>query len=161
MCVFVRICKFKNFEQKSYFKKNVIVIAIAQNVPLYGQTLIRSIPGIGLITGMIFLTEIEDIARFENSDKLAGFIGLTPTCHSSGERESKGEITPRRHNSMRKTLVESSWIAVRRDPALSLSFSKYCKRMEPNKAITRIARKLVNRVFFVLTNEKKYEYKIV
>jgi len=38
----VCLCKFKNFEQKSYFKKNVIAIAIAQNVPLYGQTLIKS-----------------------------------------------------------------------------------------------------------------------
>ena len=123
--------------------------------------LIRSVPGIGLITGMILLVEIEDIARFENSDKLAGFIGLIPTCHSSGERENKGEITPRRHNSMRKTLIESSWIAARRDPALSLSFSKYCKRMEPNKAITRIARKLVNRIFFVLITQQKYESKIV
>lgn len=41
MYEFVRICKFKNFEQKSYFKKNVIAIAIAQNMPLYGQTLIK------------------------------------------------------------------------------------------------------------------------
>ena len=39
MYIFVCLCKFKNFEQKSYFKKNVIAIAIAQNVPLYGQTL--------------------------------------------------------------------------------------------------------------------------
>jgi len=39
MYAFVHTCKFKNFEQKSYFKKNVIAIAIAQNVPLYGQTL--------------------------------------------------------------------------------------------------------------------------
>lgn len=123
--------------------------------------LIRSIPGIGLITGMILLVEIEDITRFKNSDKLAGFIGLIPTCHSSGERENKGEITPRKHNSMRKTLVESSWIAAGKEPALSLSFSKYCKRMEPNKAITRIARKLVNRIFFVLTTQQKYEHKIV
>ncbi|MFT4223132.1 IS110 family RNA-guided transposase [Dysgonomonas sp.] len=123
--------------------------------------LIRNIPGIGLITGMILLVEIEDIARFKNSDKLAGFIGLIPTCHSSGERENKGGITPRKHNSMRKTLIESSWVAIKRDPALSLSFSKYCKRMESNKAITRIARKLINRVFFVLTTQQKYEYKII
>jgi hypothetical protein len=39
MYIFVRICKFNSFEQKSNFKKNVIAIAIAQNVPLYGQTL--------------------------------------------------------------------------------------------------------------------------
>jgi len=41
MYAFVHTCKFKNFEQKSYFKKNVIAIAIAQNVPLYGQTLYK------------------------------------------------------------------------------------------------------------------------
>jgi transposase len=123
--------------------------------------LIRSIPGIGLITGMILLVEIEEIIRFENSAKLAGFIGLIPTCHSSGEHENRGEITPRRHNSMRRSLVESSWIAARRDPALSLAYSKYCKRMEPNIAITRIARKLVNRIFYVLTSQLKYENKIV
>ena len=39
MYISVRICKFKIFKQKSHFKKNVIAIAIAQNVPLYGQTL--------------------------------------------------------------------------------------------------------------------------
>ena len=139
--------KIKELSKSEQYSKNI--------------ELIRSIPGIGLITGMILLVEIEEITRFENSDKLAGFIGLIPTCHSSGERENKGGITPRRHNSMRRTLIESSWIAARRDPAPSLAYSKYCKKMESNIAITRIARKLVNRIFFVLISQKKYEIKIV
>ena len=139
--------KIKDLSMTEHYYKNI--------------ELIKSIPGIGLITSMILLVEIEEITRFENSDKLAGFIGLIPTCHSSGERENKDGITPRRHNSMRKTLIESSWIAARRDPALSLAYSKYCKRMEPNKAVTRIARRLVNRIFFVLTTQQKYEYKTV
>lgn len=83
--------------------------------------------------GMILFVEIEEITRFENSDKLAGSIGLIPNCHSSGERENKGKITPRRHNSRRKTFVVTSWIAARRDPTLSLSFSKHCKRMSQIK----------------------------
>ncbi|NDP21112.1 MAG: IS110 family transposase [Paludibacter sp.] len=139
--------KIKELSKSEHYAKNI--------------ELLRSIPGIGLITGMTLLVEIEDIHRFENSDKLAGFIGLIPTCHSSGENESRGEMTPRRHKSIRKNLIESSWIAARRDPALSLSFSKLCFRMESTKAITRIARKLVNRIFFVLSNQKEYEYKIV
>jgi len=40
MYISVRICKFEIFGQKSRFKKNVIAIAIAKNMPLYGQTLI-------------------------------------------------------------------------------------------------------------------------
>ena len=123
--------------------------------------LIRSVPGIGLVTGMLFLSEIETINRFENNDKFAGMIGIVPDCHSSGENEKNGEITPRRHIHLRGGLIESSWIAARIDPALSKAFSDYCKRMEPNKAIVRIARKLSNRIYYVLKNEKKYETRIV
>jgi transposase len=123
--------------------------------------LIRSVPGVGLVTGMLFMSEIETIKRFENSNKFAGMIGIVPDCHSSGDNEQIGEISPRRHIHLRSGLIESSWIAVRIDPALSRAFSEYCKRMEPNNAIIRIARKLSNRIYFVLKNEKKYETRIV
>jgi transposase len=123
--------------------------------------LIRSVPGFGLVTGMLFLSEIENINRFENNNKFAGMIGIVPDCHSSGDNEQIGEISPRRNIHLRSGLIESSWIAVRIDPALSRAFSEYCKRMEPNKAIIRIARKLSNRIYFVLKNEKKYETRIV
>jgi transposase len=123
--------------------------------------LIRSVPGFGLVAGMLFMSEIENINRFENNNKFAGMIGIVPDCHSSGDNEKIGEISPRRHIHLRRVLIESSWIAVRIDPALSRAFSEYCKRMEPNKAIIRIARKLSNRIYFVLKNEKKYETRIV
>jgi transposase len=123
--------------------------------------LITSVPGIGLITGMMLLAEIEDIKRFDNSDKLAGLIGVVPDCHSSGPTEKKGEMTSRGQYFMRKGIIECSWVAASKDPALSLAYYEYCKRMEPNKAITRIARKLINRIFSVLKNEKKYEFGIV
>ena len=119
--------------------------------------LIRSIPGIGLITGMTFLTEIDTIERFENSDKLCSFIGLVPTMKDSGDKQAHGNITHRSNHVLRRMLVESSWIAARNDPALMRSYHEYCKRMEANKAIIRIARKLVNRIEFVL--RKKQEYK--
>jgi len=123
--------------------------------------LITNVPGIGLITGMEFLTEIENINRFENSDKLAGLVGIVPNCSKSGEISKDGEMTSRGHSFLRKGLIESSWIAVRVDPALSLAYYNYCKRMEPNKAIVRIARKLLNRIYSVLKHQKKYVTGIV
>ena len=118
--------------------------------------LLRTIPGIGLITGITFLTEVEKIERFTNSDHFAGFIGLIPTRHSSGAKQSNGEMTFRGHVNLKKMLIESSWIAVRCDPALTLSYHKYTNRMDSNKAIVKIARKLLNRIFYVLTNKKEY-----
>ena len=59
---------------------------------------------------------------------------------------------------LRSAFVESSWRAIGKDPAMGLAYSNYIKRgMKPNNAIIRIARKLVNRVFFVLRERKRYD----
>jgi transposase len=47
--------------------------------------LMKTIPGIGLTTAMIFLTEIETIERFENTDHFAGYVGLIPNRQDSGD----------------------------------------------------------------------------
>ena len=41
------------------------------------------------------------------------------------------------------------------------AFQKLTKRMKPNKAIVRIARKLLNRIRFVLKNKTAYEIAVV
>ena len=118
--------------------------------------LIRSIPGVGFITAITFLTEIENIERFKNTDHFAGFVGLVPNRHSTGGKENNGNMTFRGQTALRKSLIESSWFAARLDPALTMSFNGYVRRMEPNKAIIRIARKVLNRMYYVLKNKNKY-----
>jgi transposase len=118
--------------------------------------LLRTIPGIGFITAITFLTEIEQIERFENTDHFAGFVGLIPNRHSSGEKDNSGEMTFRGQDALKKMLIESSWMAARFDPTLIMSYHSYIKRMEPNKAIIRIARKVLNRMYFVLKNKVEY-----
>ena len=123
--------------------------------------LLRSVPGIGLITAMILLTELENIERFGNIDQLCGFVGLIPSRHSSGEKDQTGDLTHRGHGSLRPAIIESAWMAVRLDPALLKCYTSYCMRMEPNKAIIRIARKLLSRISFVLKNKQQYVCAIV
>ena len=118
--------------------------------------LLQSIPGIGMVNSITFITQIEDIKRFKTTDQLASYVGLIPQNHSSGEKELTGEITFRGLSDLKQVLIESSWIAARIDPALSLSYNRYIKRMHPNKAIVRIARKLLNRIYFVLKNKQNY-----
>ena len=80
--------------------------------------LLRSVPGVGLIMAMTIITELEDIQRFGNLDNLCSYVGLVPRTNSSGDNEKVGEITPRSNRQLRSMLVESSWIAIRQDPAL-------------------------------------------
>jgi transposase len=118
--------------------------------------LLRSLPGIAVLTAMTILTELETILRFSNLDKLGSYIGLVPSTNSSGEQERTGDITSRGHSILRTAIIESSWTAIRNDPVLLRSYLDYCKRMDTNKAIVRIAKKLLNRIKFVLKNKQPY-----
>jgi transposase len=110
---------------------------------------------------MLFLTELETIDRFGNNDHLCGLIGLVPSTASSGENDKVGDITPRGHHLLRSAIIESAWVAVRIDPALSKSFHDYCRRMEANQAIIRIAKKLLSRIRYVLKNKTMYEMSVI
>jgi transposase len=123
--------------------------------------LLCSIPGIGKHTAISIITELGDISRFYNLDQLCNYIGLVPATHNSGETLRQGRLTYRGHRTLRSLLIESAWTAVRIDPALSLAFTELKKRMVSQKAIVRIARKLLSRIRYVLTHQEKYELGIV
>ena len=118
--------------------------------------LLRSIPGIGLINAMVFLTELGDIRRFKNMDKLCNYVGLTPNIYSSSETIHIKGITHRCNHILREALVESAWCAARKDPALLMAYKEYLQRMNYNKAIIKVAKKLLNRIRYVLLNRTKY-----
>jgi transposase len=120
-----------------------------------------SIPGISTLSAMILLTELGDIGRFKSFDKLNSYVGLIPGEYSSGEREISYGIAHRGNSFVRKVLIESAWVAARRDPALLLAYKKLSGRMCKNKVIIKIARKLLNRIRYVLLNNRLYEHGII
>jgi transposase len=122
---------------------------------------LTSVPGISTTTGMVYLTELGDITRFKNLDHLASYIGLIPGEDSSGEREHHTGVSKRRNANLIYLLIESSWIAVRKDPALLKSYNDLIKRMPKNLAIIRIGRKLLSRIQYVLKNRCYYKPGIV
>ncbi len=118
--------------------------------------LLRTVPGISTLTAMILLLELGEITRFRSIDQLCSYVGLIPDTQSSGDREQVGGVTRRGHSHLRWLLIEASWIGVRKDPALMEAFDQYCKRMRKSKAIIKIAKKLLNRVRYVLKNQAEY-----
>lgn len=117
---------------------------------------LKTVPGISTLTAMIFLTELSDLNRFATLDHLASYVGLIPDTKASGETEHVGNITHRRNAQLRGVLLEAAWVAARKDPVLLLAFNEYCKRMRKTKAIIKIARKLLNRIRYVLKNQTEY-----
>ncbi len=142
--------------QLLYTNKELRILAQS---PDYQRTieLLMSIPGIGSVSALVIATEIEDIQRFPKFDHLASFAGFTPDLYSSGEKSVVKGITHHCNNTLRETLVECAWAAIGRDPALTQCYYEYKKRMHYNKAIIRIAKKLLNRVRFVLIKNQPYQ----
>lgn len=117
---------------------------------------LQSIPGISTLTAMTLLTELVDLRRFKTADQLASYVGLTPGSHSSGEADVETGLSHRRNPFLRFVVLESAWIAARHDPALLKAFEVLAKRMPKQQAIVRIARKLLNRIRYVLLHHTMY-----
>jgi len=125
------------------------------------QEYLQSIPGIGLITGMVIQTEIQDINRFKTLDRFCDYAGFVPDISSSNDNTVVRGITHRCNEFLREALIESSWTMIRKDPAMLMKYNEYTKRMKPSKAIVRICKHLLSRIRYVWKNQKKYELGIV
>ena len=117
---------------------------------------LTSVPGIAFITAMSLYTEIIDIRRFKRFDELCSFVGLVPSVYSSGETEFTRGISFRHNKFLRPLLIEAAWTAVRKDPALTLRFNEMLKQMSKQKAIIRIAKKLLRRIRHVWLYQDSY-----
>jgi transposase len=103
----------------------------------------RSIPGYGLQTACMLLTELGNMSQFRNERGLFSFLGLTPTERSSGEKEIKGHISRQGSSRLRGVLVEAAWSAVKNDLYWKNEYQKRAVRIGGKRAIVSIARRLV------------------
>ena len=118
--------------------------------------LLKSVPGIGTLTAIEILVELRDVKRFKSSDKLAAYIGLTPSEFSSGQYVRQGRITHCGNTRVRTCLIESSWILIAKDPFMRKRYHELKNRKGGKKAIVAIARMLIIRVRRILLDNEPY-----
>jgi transposase len=119
-------------------------------------TILRTIPGIGLLIAMELLVELQDIHRFGTADQLAAYVGLTPAQYSSGDHIRMGNITHIGKGQLRAYLIEASWILINKDPAMAQKYQTLKYRCGSKRAIVAIARRLLVRARRVLLDRTPY-----
>lgn len=119
-------------------------------------TLLKSVSGIGPLTASALITELGDITRFKNIDQLSSYVGLVPRVRESGETTHTGGITFRCNTFLRTLLIESSWQAIRMDPAIMQYYHKHLVNNKGHKVVIKVARKLLNRIRYVMINRQPY-----
>jgi transposase len=122
--------------------------------------LLRSIPGIGGIVACGIICELGDMRRFNNIKHLAGYVGLSPGVHQSGDNQRATGITMRAHRLMRSYFIEASWQAIRTDPIMQAYYRKHLGKNVKN-IIVKVARKLLSRTLAVIKTETPYAIGVI
>ncbi len=78
--------------------------------------IILSIEGIGEITALHFLAEIQDIKRFQSYKQLIAYAGLDPAVYESGNFKGKSKISKRGNRHLRRVVWLMSINVIRHNP---------------------------------------------
>ena len=104
-----------------------------------------TVPGIGAITSLTFVTAIDDPSRFRHSADVGAFLGLTPKRYQSGEVDVAGRISKAGDRQARSLLFEAAnalMTRVRTDNTLRHWGQQLSARVGARKAKVAVARKL-------------------
>ena len=118
--------------------------------------ILQSIPGVGLISAMELLLELQDVSRFRRAEQLAAYVGLTPSQYSSADKVRMGRITGIGKNTLRAILVEASWKLITKDQVMREKYERIKIRSGGKRAIVAIARTLLLRMRRMLLDGRAY-----
>jgi transposase len=106
---------------------------------------LMTVPGVGYLTALAFVSTIEKPERFCRSTDVGAYLGLTPRVHQSGEVERMGRITKTGDNLTRSYLVEAANVLltrIKRECPLREWGLRIVQRAGLKKAQVAVARKL-------------------
>jgi transposase len=128
-------------EQTAAFDKAVRALAKASPT----CRLLMSVPGIGVVSALAYVSTVEDPARFARSRSVGAHMGLTPRQYQSGEVDRSGRVS-RCGDALARTLMYEAAVViltrVKRASRLQDWAQAIAKRSGAGKARVALARKL-------------------
>jgi transposase len=110
--------------------------------PRYARALGEAcqLQGVGVLTALVFLTEVGDPRRFANRRQIAAYLGLVPSRHESGSRsDCKGHITRQGPSRVRKVLCQATWARVRYENGDQAAYQRMVRKNPKHKKIAVVA----------------------
>ena len=123
----------------------------------YGK-IITSIPGVGIITGAMIISEIGDINNFQTPHQLLAFAGLDPIVNQSGDFEASHNKPSKRGSKYLRWAIHQVSSGIWK---WDKTFKEYYdKKMKEGKhhyvAIGHIDKKLIRVIFSLLKNKQSF-----
>ena len=97
--------------------------------------------GVGVLTAMVYLTEMGDLSRFRNRQQVGSYLGLVPSSFETGEgADRKGHITRQGPSRVRKVLCQAVWSRLRWVEWEREAYDRIVARNPKHKKIAVVAR---------------------
>ena len=106
---------------------------------------LMTVPGIGPITALAYITTLDDATRFRKSIDVGAFLDLTPRRHQSGDMDWSGRISKCGDRDLRSLLCAAGSTLInctRKPSSLKAWATRLCARKGHKKAVVAAARKL-------------------
>ena len=118
--------------------------------------LLKTVPGVGIITADVILAELAGWRRFSSLKQVSAYAGFVP-----GQRESAGKrkslhIEKTGSPLLRWVVVQAAWQLVKRSPRWKAIYERLKGRIGGKKAVIAVSRRLLGVCFSVLKNQKDY-----
>lgn len=120
----------------------------------YAQILM-SIPRVGKFTALAIASEIDNISRFPDPNKLVAYIGLAPSVRNSAGITHHGKITHAGNKTVRWVLTEAAlahMIHAKYTTVLTEFYKRIARKRGTSKAIVATAAKMLRIIFWMLKN---------
>jgi len=118
--------------------------------------LLMTIPGISYYSALMIKSEIGDIKRFRNANKLCSYAGLIPSTYASADKVRYGRITKRGSKWLRKTLIDCITSGSRNPNRIACFYKKLKKSKGTGKAKVAAGRKLCSVIFAMLSDQQPF-----
>jgi len=119
---------------------------------------ITTIPGIGLVTGAMILSEIGDIRRFPGSKQLVAYAGIDATVVKTGQFVgNEMHMSKRGSHYLRNALWHASLGAVLHSHEIKLYYEKKRAEGKPHGvAMGAVCNKMLRLIYIILKEERPY-----
>jgi transposase len=102
----VPLLEVRQHLREQTLKLEKIIIGVGKNDDVCRR--LMTIPGVGVLTALVFMTAIDNPGRFGKSRNVGASLGLTPRKYASGEIDYDGHITKCGDDMARSHLFEAA-----------------------------------------------------
>lgn len=118
--------------------------------------LLSTIPGVGYYLALLIVSEMGDVNRFPDSEKLCSYAVLVPSVWRSGGTTRHGGITREGSRWLRWALTQAVHVHIRYDTNLTRFYRRLARRKPWQVAVIATARKMLKAIYWMLRNNEPY-----